>query len=456
MATRFQALFPRCVKHLRTLAVAGAATMAIGAGSAEAVVSAALVVDAKTGKVLYSSNADTRTYPASLTKIMTLYMLFESLDSGRDTLSTRITVSKHAASQPPSKLGLKPGQTISVKDAILSLVTRSANDIAAAIGEHLSGTESGFARQMTARARSLGMSSTTFRNASGLPDSAQVTTARDMAILGRAIQDRFPQYFDYFKVSSFTYKGTRIGNHNRLLGKYPGVDGIKTGYIRASGFNLVTSVNQKDRRVVAVVLGGSSGSSRDQRMAGLLKTYVPKASTGPQLLGRLLPGGSPLVANVPVPRLRPASVNSDRYIQTGSVATAFATAFAPGPGEPRAQGDISDDILDEVIAARAPATTTEVISPTTEVIATADVVVSGWKIQIAAAPTKSAALEMLQSARAKAGGVLSSASPYTEPVVKGSTTLYRARFAGFAGKSEAKAACAHLTRQQFACYAIAE
>jgi D-alanyl-D-alanine carboxypeptidase len=418
--------------------------MAIGAGSAEAVVSAAIVVDAKTGKVLYSSNADTRTYPASLTKIMTLYMLFESLDSGRDTLSTRITVSKHAAAQPPSKLGLKPGQSISVEDAILSLVTRSANDIAAAIGEHLSGTESGFARQMTARARSLGMSSTTFRNASGLPDSAQITTARDMAILGRAIQDRFPRYFDYFKTTSFTYKGARIGNHNRLLGKYPGVDGIKTGYIRASGFNLVTSVNQENRRVVAVVLGGSSGSSRDQRMAGLLKSYVPKASSGPQLIGRILPGGSaPLVASVPVPRLRPVpDGGSDQFIQTGSVATAFATAFAPGPGEPPAQGDISDDILDEVIAARAPATTA--------------VVISGWKIQIAAAPSEAGALEMLESARASAGGVLNTASPYTEPVVKGSTTLYRARFAGFAGKTEAKAACAHLTKQKFACYAIAE
>ncbi|SDB12323.1 D-alanyl-D-alanine carboxypeptidase [Bauldia litoralis] len=432
MTMRLRALHRRGATWLRTLIAAGAAMAAIGAGSAEAVVSAAIVVDAKTGKVLYSSNADTRTYPASLTKIMTLYMLFEALDSGRVTLSSEITVSKHAASQPPSKLGLKPGQSISVKDAILSLVTRSANDIAAAIGEHLGGTESGFAALMTTRARQLGMKSTTFRNASGLPDGGQVTTARDMAILGRAVQDRFPNYFTYFKVSSFTYKGTKIGNHNRLLGRYPGVDGIKTGYIRASGFNLVTSVNQSNRRVVAVVLGGSSGSSRDARMAELLKTYVPKASTGFQIAKRILPSGATVfAANVPTPRTRP---DGDIEIETGSVVTAAASVI---PQEFRSQGDISDDVIIEE-AQPAP------------------VVTSGWKIQIAATPTEAAAMELLSDAKSKGGTVLASAAPYTEPVVKESLTLYRARFAGFAGKSEARAACAYLTKQKFACYAISE
>ncbi|MBZ0230256.1 MAG: D-alanyl-D-alanine carboxypeptidase, partial [Bauldia sp.] len=214
----------------RLLLVVCLTALAVGTAgaAAEAATSAAIVVDAKSGKVLYSSNADARCYPASLTKMMTLYMLFEALDSGKVTLSSRITISKHAAAQPPSKLGLKPGQTIAVKDAILALVTRSANDIAAAIGERLGGTESGFASKMTAKARAIGMKSTTFRNASGLPDPAQITTARDMALLGRALQDRFPKYFAYFKTPSFTYGGRKIGNHNRLLGRVAGVDGIKT------------------------------------------------------------------------------------------------------------------------------------------------------------------------------------------------------------------------------------
>ena len=429
MTKRLRALNRRGATWMRTMVVACAATMAIGATNAQAVVSAAIVVDSKTGKVLYSSNADTRTYPASLTKMMTLYMLFEAIDSGRVSLSSRIPVSKHAASQPPSKLGVPAGQSIMVKDAILSLVTRSANDMACAIGEYLGGSESAFAAQMTKRARQLGMSSTTFRNASGLPDNAQVTTARDMAILGRALQDRFPNYFPYFKATSFTYKGTKIGNHNRLLGKYPGVDGIKTGYIRASGFNLVTSVNQRDRRVVAVVLGGKTGSARDQRMAELLKRYVPNASRGAQVAGKILPAGAPLLASVPTPRSRPDG--DEPLIETGSVQSVAAIM----PEEFRSQGDISDDVID---------------------VAPQPVDTSGWKIQIAATPTEESALQLLDQAKAKGARVLASASPYTEPVVKESVTLYRARFAGFAGKSEARAACAFLTKQKFACYAIAE
>jgi D-alanyl-D-alanine carboxypeptidase len=319
------------------------------------------------------------------------------------------------------------GQTIVVKDAILALVTRSANDIACAIGEYLGGTESGFATLMTTRARQLGMKSTTFRNASGLPDNGQMTTARDMAILGRALQDRFPNYFPYFKVTSFTYKGSKIGNHNHMLGKYPGVDGIKTGYIRAAGFNLVTSVNQSNRRVVAVVLGGKSSTSRDQRMAGLLKSYVPKASGGPQIAGKILPAGAPMVASLPSPRVRP-----DGDIETGSVESVASIT----PEAFRSQGDIADDGVDDGAPAVA-------ITP-------------GWRIQIAATPTKESALELLDEARVKGADVLARAAPYTEPVTKGSLTLYRARFAGFSGKSEARAACAFLTKQKFACYAVSE
>ncbi|MCP4386602.1 MAG: D-alanyl-D-alanine carboxypeptidase [Hyphomicrobiales bacterium] len=464
ISIRLRALTGRSAKWLR-IAVVAAMTTALGVGAAQAaVVSAAIVVDAKTGRVLYSSNADKRTYPASLTKIMTLYMLFEALDSGRVTLSSRIPISKHAAAQPPSKLGLKPGQTIAVKDAILSLVTRSANDIAAAIGEYLSGTESGFGADMTRRARQLGMKSTTFRNASGLPNSSQVTTARDMAILGRAIQDRFPHHFHYFKTRTFNYRGQKIGNHNRLLGKVTGVDGIKTGYIRASGFNLVTSVNTDNRRMVAVVLGGKSGAARNERMAGLVKKYMSKTSTGPQVVARVLPTGAVYMANVPLPRLRPQGDG----ILTGAV-TSVAGILPP---EFQAQGDISDDVIAyvEVTPARVAAmgsapspgaseTTVAAAVPADEPIAPIVPLAkapSGWKIQIAATPSESSAIEMLERARATGAAALASAAPYTEPVVKDSTTLYRARFGGFADKHEARAACAHLTTKKFACYAIAE
>ncbi|MFC6656664.1 serine hydrolase [Roseibium salinum] len=243
---------------------------------------AGIVVDAKTGKTLYSSSADEYRYPASLTKIMTLYVVFEELEAGRLSLDSRLKVSNYASGRPPSKLGLKTGTTIKVKDAILALVTKSANDVATVVAENIEGSESKFAERMTRTARQLGMSKTTFRNPHGLPNSRQRTTARDMATLGRAIQERFPQHYGYFKTRSYTYKGRRYGNHNRLLGRVEGVDGIKTGYINASGYNLVTSVKRDGRYIVAVVMGGRTGASRNAWMTKLIGEYLPKASPGPK------------------------------------------------------------------------------------------------------------------------------------------------------------------------------
>jgi D-alanyl-D-alanine carboxypeptidase len=231
---------------------------------------ASIVVDADTGKVLYARNPDTRRYPASLTKIMTLYMLFSALEEKRVTMETRFKVSRRAAGQAPSKLGLKAGSTISVKDCILALVTKSANDAATVVAENLAGTEIAFARQMTQRARGLGMRKTQFRNASGLPNRRQLSTARDMALLGRAIRRDFPGYYRLFNTRSFSYGGRTYGNHNNLLGNYSGTDGIKTGYINASGFNLVASVERKGRRLIGVVFGGRTARSRDAHMVDLL------------------------------------------------------------------------------------------------------------------------------------------------------------------------------------------
>ncbi|MGP0095036.1 MAG: D-alanyl-D-alanine carboxypeptidase [Xanthobacteraceae bacterium] len=238
-----------------------------------------IVVDANSGAVLHATNPNAPRHPASLTKMMTLYLLFERLEASKIKLDTPIEISAKAASQPPSKLDLKPGETIAVEDAIKAVVTRSANDVAEAIGEALGGNEGNFAEMMTHKAHALGMSQTEYRNASGLPDDEQVTTAHDQALLARALQDRFPRYYRYFSTSIFNYKGEAIRNHNHLLGRVEGVDGIKTGYIRASGFNLVTSMHRGDRHIVGVIFGGSSAGSRDERMRELVSEYITVAST---------------------------------------------------------------------------------------------------------------------------------------------------------------------------------
>lgn len=241
---------------------------------------AAIVVDANTGRVLFEKDSRQPRYPASLTKMMTLFMLFEALDEGRVTLDTQIPVSAYAAKRPPSKIGFKPGQSIDVRSAILALCIRSANDVAAAVGEYLGGTEERFAAMMTAKARSLGMQGTTFRNASGLPDEAQRTTAHDMAILGMTLRKRFPHHYHYFGNREFAYAGRVIRGHNDLLGRVAGVDGLKTGYIRASGFNLATSVGRGGRRIVAVVMGGETAKARNAHMEELIEHYLPRASAG--------------------------------------------------------------------------------------------------------------------------------------------------------------------------------
>lgn len=248
--------------------------LAFAAGSAPAHASpqyAALILDAQNGRILHAANIDTQVHPASLTKIMTLYMVFDALRDGRLTMDQQIPISSRAASMPPSKLGLAAGQSIKVEDAIMALVTKSANDIAVAVAEALAGSESEFARQMTALAQSsLDMPNTVFMNASGLPDSRQVTTARDMVNLAIRMRAHFPEYYPLFATRSFTYQGVAHRNHNGLLRDYPGMDGIKTGFINASGFNLVASAEQNGLRVHGVIFGGRSAQTRNDRMAELL------------------------------------------------------------------------------------------------------------------------------------------------------------------------------------------
>jgi D-alanyl-D-alanine carboxypeptidase len=326
---------------------------------------AAIVVDNRSGNVLVSANADETRHPASLTKMMTLYMVFEALREGRLDLQSRITFSDEAAARPPSKLGIPAGQSITVEQAILALVTRSANDVAAAVGERLSGgSEARFGQMMTMRARALGMTRTTFRNASGLPDSEQVTTARDMATLGRRLIADFPERYHYFGVSHAQFGGLRIRNHNRMLESYEGVDGIKTGFINASGFNIVTSASRGGHRVVGAVFGGTSWHERDRHMAGLLDRGFDQlgvagraTAQAPELLrtahAASLPGraaAQPVRATQPPPRAtapraqpapQPTRATSQGTARTAPPAASQATARSqpqqrnPAASQPR-------------------------------------------------------------------------------------------------------------------------
>jgi D-alanyl-D-alanine carboxypeptidase len=286
----------------------------------------AIVVDANSGKTLHEASADSLRHPASLTKIMTLYLLFERLESGKMKLNSSMPVSEHASVQAPTKLGLRPGQNLEVEDAIRGLVTKSANDAAVVVAEAIAGSEDDFAALMTSKARALGMNRTTYRNASGLPNDEQVTTARDQALLGRAIQERFPRYYRYFSTPSFTYRGESMRNHNRLLGRIEGVDGIKTGYTRASGFNLVTSVKRDNRHIVAVVLGGSSAGSRDARMRDLIASYVADASNR-RTATQVAEAAAPAEPRVPA---RPAQVAA----AGGAYALASASSVAAPAAAP--------------------------------------------------------------------------------------------------------------------------
>ena len=408
---------------------------------------AAYVIDANNGQVLFARNADARRYPASLTKMMTLYLVFEALEAGRISKTSRIPVSAKAAAEPPSKIGLRAGSSITVENAILSLVTKSANDVATAVGEFIGGSEANFARMMTAKARQLGMNSTQFRNAHGLPDNAQYTTARDMAILGIALREHFPRHYSYFSTRSFQLGKARYGNHNRLLGRIEGVDGIKTGYIRASGFNLVSSVKTNGRSIVGVVMGGKTGRSRDDHMAALIREYLPKASrgNGGDLIAsrQLTPGAPGAIAslfslpnkNIPTPDFRPGQeVQAAAY--AAEQAAPRVTPPAPTPAAP--------------VQAGLPAEAASPIDP----VKTASTRPTGWAVQVASSPSEDEALAFLARTTEKASGLLAKATAFTETFDNKGTTFFRARYGGFGSKDEAWDTCNALKKKKIDCYAV--
>lgn len=447
-----------------------------------------IVVDAKTGKILYGEDSDELRYPASLTKMMTLYLTFEALEAGRITKSTAIPFSKNASAEPPSKLGVRAGQSITVEQAILSLVTRSANDAATALGEYLGGSEQRFARMMTNKARALGMTRTTYRNANGLPDPEQRTTARDQARLGLALRQHFPQYYDYFSTRSFRFGKQTIGNHNRLLGNVRGVDGIKTGYTRASGFNLVTSAQFDGRSIVAVVMGGSSGGSRDAQMRRLVAKYMPTASRrgDGNLIAEAKPTPVPaeetqVAATAPVAEtpVVAASASSHTLPNTGPVpdfryngeSSSVQMAYA---GHKRAsdnpvlspkivpntldaqslklQQPVAAGMVDAQITNSVPKKTTAAAKAEPVEEAKAEPIPAqpqGWVIQIGATPDKEQAMTLLGNAKDKGGKALRNATPFT--VAFGQ--VYRARFGGFDDQNAAINACKALKKKGISCWA---
>ncbi len=312
-----------------------------------------IIVDGNSGATLTANNPDASRHPASLTKIMTLYLLFERLDAGKIKLDSEMNVSEHASEQAPTKLGLRPGQTIRVEDAIKGLVTRSANDAAVVIAEAIAGDEDDFAKLMTRKARALGMTRTVYRNASGLPDDEQVTTARDQSTLGRAIQDRFPRHYRYFSTVTFNYHGQSIRNHNRLLGDVEGVDGIKTGYTRASGFNLVTSMRRGNRHLVGVVMGGRSGGSRDAIMRNLLAENLEKAATKRTVAA--ITERNAADANADVAEAEAESRPTQTVQAQGAIQVASASSEPVGEPPVRATAPVSRSIFAAATAAVPPA-----------------------------------------------------------------------------------------------------
>ena len=433
---------------------------------------ASIVIDAETGEVLRSRSADVRRYPASLTKMMTLYLLFEAIEDGKLSLDSKLKVSKRAAGQSPSKLGLRAGSTIRAEDAIKSLIVKSANDIAVVVAEALGGTEIEFARIMTRKAQELGMSRTTFRNASGLPNRKQRSTARDMSRLAQALMRDFPDRYHYFDDQRFSYKGRVHRTPNKLLARYRGMDGIKTGYIRASGFNLVASAERDGRRVIAVVFGGKTPNSRNAHMANLLDLGFTRIAENDAKRGRVRyagiprpPAGSGLAA--PATRFKPASIMvaaaQPPELAEGAASPpaepiespSQAPRPAPEPVEvvsgplPPPSKSVADTlaIVESVIATEPPP------SPApAEKVAAASAVGGAWGIQVGSYESVTAAEIAMRRASVRAP-LLNDAAATLAPRADGRNTLYRARFLGLY-KNDAYRACKKLQAAPMPCTVI--
>lgn len=395
---------------------------------------AAFVVEQNTGVVLHSRRSEAQRYPASLTKMMTLYMLFQAIEEGEIGLNDQIRISAQAANAPPSRLGLTAGSTISVEDAIRALVVKSANDVAVAVGERLSGGERRFADHMTTRATELGLSATTFRNASGLPNSNQTTTARDMARLAIALHRDFPQFYHYFNEERFRWNGRTYRNHNSLVGRVNGVDGLKTGYIRASGFNVVVSAERGDHRLIAVVMGGPNAASRDSHAEELLEAAFDTLEQRQD---------TRLFAEMSVPRINPVRQQALIARDVAALNLASPTEMGSAENAPPVRIIVTD--ADE---------TGPVAPPVEEQGSSERQLLRGmWSVQVGAYNSADQARERLDM-MASASPALIEATPAARSVEVNGNRLWRARFEALT-EAEAQRACRDLGVRDEPCYAVA-
>ncbi len=404
-------------------------------GFAPSPVGESIVLDADTGRVLSESNADAITYPASLTKMMTLYLTFEALNTGRLRLDQLLPVSVEAAAKSPTKLGLQPGDSVAVQDLIFGIVTRSANDAAAVLAEGLGGSEPGFAELMNRKAQQLGMRNTFYRNASGLPDPWQHTTARDTAQLALALYHDFPREYRYFATRSFVFRGVTVVGHDHLLDWYPGADGIKTGYIRASGFNLATSAVRDGHRLIGVVLGGRSGGSRDREMAALLDVGFASLGVAPAIM--VAHRAAPIPRPVPVAAAAPQS--------------AAVAAIAPPPLAPHARRGLFSRAASRLAAHLSPVGKAEAATLPAEAPRPA-VASERWGIQLGAFHAPRAAENAARDA-ASLAGAKGKPMHIVEPGKVARDRLYRPRLLNFTPR-EAQSACAQLHKKKIECSVI--
>jgi D-alanyl-D-alanine carboxypeptidase (penicillin-binding protein 5/6) len=420
---------------------------------------AAIVVDAKTGEVLYEQSPDAHRYPASITKIMTMYLAFEALKDGRLSFDDRLLISPHAAAQAPSKVGLRPGQTISVRDAMNAIAVLSANDMAVAMAEKLGGTEARFAEMMTAKAHQLGMNNTQYVDASGLPDTRQLTTARDISILSRAVLRDFPQYYAFFSTRQFTYLGRTTKNHNHLLGAMPGVDGIKTGFTNASGFNLAASAVRDDRRLIAVVLGGSSTAARDLHVEDLLeagftvlkKRDVGQTTTVAQNLREPAPIG---VVERPPTEQGDADQGGVQILVDGAApAGRVSTRLEVKDGAAQAPACVTKRIrVHHRLVKRCvvPATRNGKAAKAKTEVAKANAASGEWQVQLGAYRNPAQAREQMARMNSKFAEALSASQGGHVEHASGN---YRVRFAGLSA-DQARDACASIKAQGQACMTL--
>lgn len=405
---------------------------------------AAIVVDAQSGRVLYEKMAQEKRYPASLTKMMTLYLLFEQMAKGKVSLSTPMTASSYAASQDPTKLGLAAGDTLTVEDAIKALIVRSANDAAVVVAEHLAGSEYQFAQRMTAKARELGMMNTNFVNASGLPDENQRSTAFDLMLLSRRLVSDFNEFYPYFHLQSFVWNGRSYEGHNNLLKFFDGADGLKTGYTRMSGFNLATSATRQDKRLISVVMGGKSARERDNMTAQLLENEFTRLG-----LGR----PAPLVV-----AMSPLVLDSDE--SAGDAADEPASTTQPVDGQdtapPPAAGERPATLRIAAMtgASAAPRETGQ--GDTADAVrATPPLEGAKWGIQLGAHASSEGASRQMDTVRVQLADLLGNATGAIVPLAVNGNTFHRVRFGSFSPK-KAETLCDQIQKRGVSCLVVTD